>query len=476
MSVGLIVVFLGIIVCCLADLVPSHVYLSLTGDSNAFQVTFTTSSLPNVPIVSYWPNDIGQKSAVTITGDSSNTFSFQNPNITTVDYITTFTLTNLTRDVFYTYEVCGDSKNQTGTCREFSFKSLPSDDSVLNIGFYGDLGSNATALINSGPGGLIQYAANYSADFIVHYGDLAYNLASDFGKNGNIFMDRIEPITSKIPYIVTPGNHEYKEYGDPFYYTNWFRGQSQLGQNSNSSNPTLWYSFDIGSVHIVAMSTEVYCEDTGNIAAQYAWLEADLAAVRARDVQPWVVVFGHRQMYYGAMSSHSSRMMRLGIQCFDEKLTNCDFDMACDFGIHCAYSLEQLLDKYSADLFISGHVHTYARMYPIAPDHTYEAHNVSLYLNPQHPTYIISGAPGIQSVDLSLPEGVSDGINLSVAKAVTGFGYSHMQVYNKTHLFIKQIDAETADIVDSFWIVKDYTNKPELKDYLLLPSTQTVCD
>ena len=36
--------------------------------------------------------------------------------------------------------------------------------------------------------------------------------------------------------------------------------------------------------------------------------------MRFRAVQPWVVVFGHRQMYYGIVSTHSSKMMRLGMQ------------------------------------------------------------------------------------------------------------------------------------------------------------------
>jgi hypothetical protein len=133
-----------------ADLVPNHVYLSLTGNSDAFQVTFTTSSPPSSPFAQIWPTQIGQKGALSIYGDENSTFTFANPNSTVVDYITTLSFSNLTRATFYTYQVCGDAKNQSGTCREFTFRSLPEDDSVLNIGFFGDLGSNATALIEDG--------------------------------------------------------------------------------------------------------------------------------------------------------------------------------------------------------------------------------------------------------------------------------------------------------------------------------------
>lgn len=32
------------------------------------------------------------------------------------------------------------------------------------------------------------------------------------GKNGDNFMNQMEPIASKIPYMVAVGNHEFKEY------------------------------------------------------------------------------------------------------------------------------------------------------------------------------------------------------------------------------------------------------------------------
>ena len=49
---------------------------------------------------------------------------------------------------------------------------------------------------------------------------------------------------------------------DEKYYNNIWLGQDLLGQNSKSTNTRMWYSFDIGSVHVVGLSTEVYCEDT----------------------------------------------------------------------------------------------------------------------------------------------------------------------------------------------------------------------
>jgi hypothetical protein len=36
-------------------------------------------------------------------------------------------------------------------------------------------------------------------------------------------------------------------------------------------------------------------------------------------------------------------------------------------------------------------------MYPISDELTYEAQDSTTYVNPQHPTYVVSGAAGTQS-------------------------------------------------------------------------------
>ena len=54
------------------------------------------------------------------------------------------------------------------------------------------------------------------------------------------------------------------------------------------------YSFDVGNMHVVMMLTELPC---GAGSAQYEWLQADLATVN-RSLTPWLVVTGHRPMYW----------------------------------------------------------------------------------------------------------------------------------------------------------------------------------
>jgi hypothetical protein len=43
----------------------------------------------------------------------------------------------------------------------------------------------------------------------VHNGDLAYDLDDLNGAVGEQFMDNIQEISSRVPYTVSPGNHEY---------------------------------------------------------------------------------------------------------------------------------------------------------------------------------------------------------------------------------------------------------------------------
>ena len=84
-------------------------------------------------------------------------------------------------------------------------------------------------------------------------------------------------------------------------------------------------------MHFVAISTEAYFYYKG-AAAQFAWLEADLAAVD-RSVTPWLIVYGHRSIY-------------------------CSCDSDCDAAATTVRvgenGLEALFMKYGVDLWING--------------------------------------------------------------------------------------------------------------------------
>ncbi len=55
-----------------------------------------------------------------------------------------------------------------------------------------------------------------------------------------------------------------------------------------------WYSFQVGLVHVIQMSSE---HDFLPTSKQYAWLATELAAVN-RTLTPWIVFTAHRMMVY----------------------------------------------------------------------------------------------------------------------------------------------------------------------------------
>ena len=127
-------------------------------------------------------------------------------------------------------------------------------------------------------------------DAVVHVGDMAYDMAEMDGERGDIFMEQIEPIASMVPYMTCPGNHEW--------HYNFSNYKARFNMPSDEEK-NMFFSFDIGPVHFVSISTEFYYFlNFGLIQVkhQYDWLENDLAHVD-RSLTPWVVLYGHRPMY-----------------------------------------------------------------------------------------------------------------------------------------------------------------------------------
>lgn len=150
---------------------------------------------------------------------------------------------------------------------------------------------------------------------------------------------------------------------------------------------SLWYSFNMGPVHFISFSTEVYYfVDYGLklLTKQFEWLENDLREANKpenRATQPWIIVYGHRPMY-----------------CSDEKEYDCNEHLETfirkGLPILNLFSLEDLFFKYRVDVEIFGHEHFYTRLWPI---YNFKVYNGSLsapYTNAKAPIHIITGSAG----------------------------------------------------------------------------------
>jgi hypothetical protein len=162
-------------------------------------------------------------------------------------------------------------------------------------------------------------------------GDLAYERGSAaefqncYGSTWGEFKERTKP---------TLGNHEYAEATASAYFKYWGKQAGDTGKG--------YYSYDLGSWHIVALNTNCGAKDLGGCgkgSPQEAWLQKDLA----EHPDSCVIAYGHHALFSsGVFRSHA---------------------------VH--PELKELWkDLYAAHaaLVLAGHEHSYERFAPQDPD------------------------------------------------------------------------------------------------------------
>eukprot|EP00041_Stephanoeca_diplocostata_P014530 m.267192 g.267192 ORF g.267192 m.267192 type:complete len:148 (+) comp19726_c0_seq5:567-1010(+) len=79
--------------------------------------------------------------------------------------------------------------------------------------------------------------------------------------------------------------------------------------------PPMFWSMDIGFVHVISLNTDTYLLGSTMASTQYdalqqqlQWLEADLkSAAQRRHTVPWIIAFGHEMLYSTHDSGHVSQ-------------------------------------------------------------------------------------------------------------------------------------------------------------------------
>jgi len=181
---------------------------------------------------------------------------------------------------------------------------------------------------------------------VLHIGDISY--ARGYAAEWEQFHYQLLPITSRVPYMVSPGNHEY----DFPNSSSVFHGHDSGGECGvplyrrysmpSASETKPWYSMNYGSVHFIMLSTE----HNFNVSSdQYNFLENDLMNVD-RTKTPWVIVTGHRPMYISSLNWRAED----GDQTVAQQLRE---------------QIEPLIMKYNVNAFIQGHHHSYQRSCPV---------------------------------------------------------------------------------------------------------------
>ena len=298
---------------------------------------------------------------------------------------------------------------------------------------YGDMGTSG----GSGAAGTAaRVAARTSAapfDFALHVGDLSYG-------EGNVgiwdaWLDLIEPYASRLPYLVSPGNHEFdfssgNAAHDPsgdggMWHPSWWDGgedsQGECGvptarrfRTPGNGNGVFWYSFSVGNVHIAMISSE---HDPSPGSPLGDWLIQDLASVD-RSVTPWVLVGIHRPLYETE-------------QYADDYLV----------AQHLRQIMEPYLLRYGVDVVLAGHYHSFQRTCAVANLTCVKTGGIVHYT---------TGAAGASLDAVTLyPSDYIENTILGV------YGYSVVSAPNASALRLSFFANEDDSIRDDVWIYKN---------------------
>ena len=199
-------------------------------------------------------------------------------------------------------------------------------------------------------------------DFVFHNGDFAYDIHDEIGIRGdNFFQKMSETFSTKIPYLVSSGNHETK-FSTLFHYRFRMPGCTERAKRKN-----FYYSFDVKNVHFVTIDLDwltILADQTARNNV-FIWLKKDLQETQSLNKARWTVFFTHKPLYCMKISD-------------------------CQLYFWYFRRLEELLLKYNTQLFIHGHVHTYIKTKPIKNFKVAQA-------SEKAPIYIISGHAGTES-------------------------------------------------------------------------------
>lgn len=112
----------------------------------------------------------------------------------------------------FTYSVYGDMGDYNGQSRPILEKLIRNYVLAVTAGVVvterAPQGSIAARNVSARSEGGQKSFPTPPSSLLLHLGDFAYNLESDDGRNGDAYMRDMENITSFLPYVVLPGNHE----------------------------------------------------------------------------------------------------------------------------------------------------------------------------------------------------------------------------------------------------------------------------
>lgn len=170
---------------------------------------------------------------------------------------------------------------------------------------------------------------------VIHNGDFAYNVHSSKGTRGDQYFDKFSKISTRMPFIVSPGNHEVYDDFKMFNYRFMMPG----GGSPASPQASNYYSFVVNGVYFVTVNWDwIFMSNDVDKRKQavFNWLQADLLKHSLDPEVKYRVFFSHKPFY-------------------------CTFTDPDCLGYYLYKPFESLFYKHKFDLLLNSHVHLYYR-------------------------------------------------------------------------------------------------------------------
>ncbi|CAK9330298.1 unnamed protein product [Citrullus colocynthis] len=324
--------------------------------------------------------------------------------------------------------------------KSYSFKSSPhpGEESLQRVIIFGDMGKGqrdgSNEYSNYQPGALnttdqlIKDLDNI--DIVFHIGDLSY--ANGYLSEWDQFTAQVQPIASRVPYMVASGNHERDWPNTGSFYANMDSG-GECGVPAETmfyfpaeNRAKFWYSTDYGLFRFCIADTE---HDWREGSEQYRFIEQCLASAD-RQKQPWLIFAAHRVLGYSSNDWYASQGS------FEEPMGR--------------ESLQKLWQKYRVDIAFYGHVHNYERTCPVYQHQCVNAEKTQYSGTMNGTIHVVVGGAGshLSAFTQEIPK-------WSIYRDFD-FGFVKLTAFNRSSLLFEYKKSSDGKVYDSFTISRDY--------------------
>lgn len=316
--------------------------------------------------------------------------------------------------------------------------------------------------------------------------------------NWDLWQQWMNNVTTVIPYMVLPGNHETTcaEFDAPHHElsaylvhneTNSTTAESELnyyscpasqrnftafqnrfrmpGEETNGVS-NFWYSFDYGLAHFVSIDTETDFAYSPN-----APFVEDNPTGLPTENETYITDSGPFGPIDGSWKDNEAyaqwKWLNNDLASVDRRKTPWVFVMShrpmyssqvAGYQKHVRNAFEPLLFKYNVDAYISGHIHWYERLYPLTLDGEIDSSaikdNYTYYVNEGSSlTHLINGAAGNLESHSTLSDGEKP-LNITNVLDYENYGFAKITVHNESAAYWEYIKGEDGSIRDYVWLLK----------------------